>query len=146
MKSFSLSIGVGGCCCATNWALISFFLPFLFLPYWSFLSQLKESPIILENKKQNTVPEIKSSIVYGDYEYYLTSRNYGGWLGGNSAFYLNRKNLVTGEEKVMQFFTDDFEYNYDSEEQIMVGTRFSKLLWEDEYYQFSDDIIYITNM
>ena len=110
------------------------------------LNKLKLRRKNFENKKQNTVPERNSSIVYGDYEYYLTSRNYGSWLGGHTAFYLNRKNLVTGEEKVMQFFTNEFEYNYDSEERIMVGTRFSKLLWEDEYYQFSDDIIYITNM
>ena len=46
----------------------------------------------------------------------------------------------------MQFFTSEHDYNYETEETIVVGTRFSNLLWEDLSYDFNKDIIYITNM
>ena len=110
------------------------------------LNKLKLRKKEFENKKENTVVDKNDSIIYGGYEYYLTSTRYGPILGSHEAFFLKRKSLTTNEEKVMQFFTSEHDYNYETEETIVVGTRFSKLLWEDEYYQFSDDIIYITNM
>ena len=45
----------------------------------------------------------------------------------------------------MQFFTDDYDYDYETGEKNIVGTRFSTLLWEDENYDFQEKIFYITN-
>lgn len=110
------------------------------------LNKLKLRKKEFENKKKNTVVDKNDSIIYGGYEYYLTSTRYGPILGSHEAFFLKRKNLTTNEEKVMQFFTDDIEHDYGTDGKIIVGTRFSNLLWEDLSYDFNKDIIYITNM
>ena len=52
---------------------------------------------------------------------------------------------TVANEKVMQFFTTDHVYDRETGKNIIIGTRFSNLLWEDLSYDFTKDIIYVTN-
>ena len=63
MKFCRLSTGVWWVLPCTR-ASISFFVPFPFLPYWSFLSQFKGSPIICKiNKNFPKVSEVWISVI-----------------------------------------------------------------------------------
>lgn len=101
------------------------------------LKNLKLRKRKFEKQKQESRTESNKIINYGGYEYYLTSKHIGPIMGGDYAYFLNRKNTHTEKVEVIQFFAFDNDK--------LIGTRYSSLLWKDDTEHFDDKNIYITN-